>query len=453
MSQDDQADDIARLTPRAPGDLNYQKALQDSQWWPADRLARLARAKLRRLVEHAVQTVPLHRQRLEHAGILVGERIDLAAWPALPTLTRKDLQERGAEFESNAVPRAHGPVVTTTTSGSTGMAVTVKGTVFDAAASKAMTLRFALWHPHDFTGKFASIRRVKDRHSDYPAGSRAERWADTATFPFATGPAVRLSTRASVAEQVEWLQREDPDYLRTYPSLVLALAEHCHRNGITLPHLEHVSTLGEVVTAEMREACWRAWDVPVIDVYSAQEVCEIAFQCPEHEHYHALSESIFVEVVDGAGKACAPGEIGRVLVTPLHNYAMPLLRYELGDYAEVGPPCPCGRGLPVLKRILGRERNSLLVTRGGERYWPSFGTRTFRKIAPIVQHQFVQKTRDMIEARFVTERPLTAEEEARLRQHILSQLPGLFLLSFDYRDNIPRNAGGKFETFISEVAA
>jgi phenylacetate-coenzyme A ligase PaaK-like adenylate-forming protein len=451
MSTDDQAHDVARLTPWAPGDLNYQKALQDSQWWPADRLARLTRAKLHHLIRHAVRTVPLHRQRLQRAGIVAGERINLDAWPALPPLTRKELQERDGQFESNAVPSAHGPVFPATTSGSTGIAVTVKGTAFDAVVSKGMTLRFALWHPHDFTGKFAFIRRVKDRQSDYPAGSRSERWADTATFPFATGPSLQLSTRASVAEQAEWLKREDPDYLSAYPSLVLGLAEHCHRNGITLPRLEHVSTLGEVVNAELRQACWEAWDVPVIDAYSAQEVCEIAFQCPEHEHYHVLSESIYVEVVDATDNTCAPGEIGRVLVTPLHNYATPLLRYELGDYAEVGPPCPCGRGLPVLKRILGRERNSLLVTGSGERYWPSFGTRTFRKIAPIVQHQFVQKTRDMIEARFVTERPLTLEEEARLREHILSQLPSPFVLSFDYPNEIPRNPGGKFETFISIV--
>ena len=114
---------------------------------------------------------------------------------------------------------------------------------------------------------------------------------------------------------------------------------------------------------------------------------------------------MLVEVIDAAGQPCAPGQVGRVVVTPLFNYAMPLLRYELGDYAEVGPPCPCGRGLPVLTRILGRERNALLVAPTGERYWPAFGSRKFTEIAPIVQHQFVQKDAEWIEARLVTERP------------------------------------------------
>ena len=124
---------------------------------------------------------------------------------------------------------------------------------------------------------------------------------------------------------------------------------------------------------------------------------------------------MIVEVVDASGEACRPGEIGQVLVTPLFNYATPLLRYELGDYAEVGEACACGRGLPVLRRILGRERNALLGTQTGERYWPAFGSRTFTEIAPIIQHQFVQRDLKSIEARFITERPLTTTEEANWR--------------------------------------
>ena len=178
----------------------------------------------------------------------------------------------------------------------------------------------------------------------------------------------------------------------------------------------------------------------------------IADQCPEHEHYHVQAETVLVEVVDASGRPCTPGEVGRVLVTPLFNYAMPLLRYELGDYAEVGPRCACRRGLPVLTRILGRERNALLVAPTGERYWPTFGSRQFAEIAPVIQHQFAQKDVDWIEARLVTERRLTPEEEARLRAHILGRLPGSFRITFAYPGDIPRNAGGKFENFVSEIA-
>ena len=61
----------------------------------------------------------------------------------------------------------------------------------------------------------------------------------------------------------------------------------------------------------------------------------IALQCPSGGLYHLQSESVHVEILDEAGRPCAPGEIGRVIVSPLHNFAMPLLRYESGDYAPI----------------------------------------------------------------------------------------------------------------------
>ena len=76
-----------------------------------------------------------------------------------------------------------------------------------------------------------------------------------------------------------------------------------------------------------------------------------------------------MEVLDNHGRPCKEGETGRVVLTDLHNFTMPLIRYEIGDYAEVGPPCACGRGLPVLARILGRSRNMLTLP-AGDRIWP-----------------------------------------------------------------------------------
>jgi phenylacetate-CoA ligase len=131
---------------------------------------------------------------------------------------------------------------------------------------------------------------------------------------------------------------------------------------------------------------------------------------------------------------------------------MPLLRYDIGDYAEVGPPCPCGRGLPVLTRILGRER-AMLTTADGRRYWPFFGAWFFRDVAPVRQFQFVQTALDALDARMVLERPITDEEEAALRALILGFLPAPFAIRFVWVDAIPRAASGKYEEFRSELPA
>jgi phenylacetate-CoA ligase len=262
---------------------------------------------------------------------------------------------------------------------------------------------------------------------------------------------MRFSIAAPASEQAKWLHRCDPDYLLTYPSNLTALVPAMREAGLRLTRLREVATMAELLPAETRAMVRDAWNVPIRDTYSAKEVGYMAIQCPEREQLHIQSEVALVEVIDDAGRPCAPGQIGRVVVTPLHNFAMPLIRYEIGDYAEVGSPCACGRGLPVLTRVMGRVRN-ILIGAGGERYWPSFGTTRFRNLAPVRRHQFVQKRRDGLEARLVVERPLTADEEGNLRAHILSRLPEPFEITFTYVDDIPPSEGGKLENFISEVA-
>ena len=94
----------------------------------------------------------------------------------------------------------------------------------------------------------------------------------------------------------------------------------------------------------------------------------------------------------------------------------------------------------------------MLVLADGSRYWPTFGNRSMVDVAPVQQFQFVQKSFDEIEGRLVTARPLTADEEGRLRQLVLSKLPAPFKLRFVYTAVIPRSDGGKFEDFYSEVS-
>lgn len=422
-----------------------QALLTKTQWLPPEELRRQQAQHLARLLDHAAATVPFYRDRLRPAGAST----DAAAWPHLPVLTRRDLQSAGEAIVSRAVPPDHGDITESRTSGSTGIPVVVKFTAQATAWFKAIALREQLWHRRDFAGTFAAIRKYKQGVAMAPDGDRQARWADSAAIPFATGPAMVLNIRTPVAAQVDWLRRIDPDYLMTYPSNLAALTEACRDGQLT--KLREVITMGEILPPETRAAVRAAWGVPVHDTYSAKEVGYIALQCPEREHLHVQSEVTLVEVLDAAGRPCGPGQVGRVVVTPLHNFAAPLIRYEIGDFAEVGAPCPCGRGLPVLTRVMGRVRN-MLIGPSGRQYWPSFGTSRFRALAPVRRHQFVQKTADSLEARMVVERPLTADEQEKLKAHILSRLPEPFTLSFAFVDDIPSSEGGKLENFICEIA-
>lgn len=409
--------------------------LEDSQWLAPERLRAHQQAQLDLLLHHACMHVPYYRERLGSVPPSL-ERI--------PMLTRRALMEHFEALKSRQVPPAHGAIAELRTSGSTGEPVRVSKTQLSQLVWNALTLREHRWHRRELGAKLAAIRLAVGV-GDTPS------WGGATDGTVRTGPGAAFDPGRDVREQLDWLQGQRAQYLLTYPSNAQALAELSLARGIALPGLREVRTFGESLAPDLRALVREAWDVPVVDVYSANEVGYIALQCPAGEGYHVQSESLIVEVLDEHGRPCAPGELGRIVVTDLHNFATPLIRYEIGDYAEVAPPCACGRGLPALSRIAGRVRN-MLVTADGRRFWPRLNSRRLRDIAPVLQHQAVQKEFDLVELRLVSAAPLDARQEADVRALVLSVMPPGMRLAFAYCDEIARGPAGKFEDFICAVA-
>ncbi len=427
--------------------------LEHTQWWPAPMLAEHQRRQLATVVAHAESTVPYYKDRLRSVSPAGGTDVTEERWRSVPVLTRVDAQQAGEALWSTAAPVDHGQTVVMQTSGSTGRPLKTLTTGVAQLFWRALTLREQLWHGRDFSLKHATIREFPESQRPPPDGALGTTWGTPFSGVIRTGAGAALHIDRTTAEQAEWLIRHAPAYLLTYPSNVLALAGYFTREGLDLPGLVEVATFGEVLDEKVRVACRSAWGVPVVDMYSTQEAGYIGLQCPENEHYHVQSENLFVEVLDENGAPCPPGVSGRVVVSTLHNFAAPLLRYEVGDFAEVGPPCSCGRGLPVISRVLGRGRN-MFIRADGDRIWPSLGdAASFRRVGPlprVLQYQVIQKTVDAVEMRLVAERPLTPDEEGRLHAHLQETLGATFALTFTYFDEIPRRAG-KFEDFRSEV--
>ena len=423
--------------------------LEQSQWWPEAALRQYQLRKLGELLGHA-WTIPFYARRLIEAGYRPGREITPEFWRALPVLTRREVQAQGRALLAPRIPSEHGRLEETVTSGSTGTPVRVVKTEIDRLFWCALRLREERWWGTDLRLKMAVIRGFGPGKVARE-GSRFETWDTPVADIFPTGAMAALDIRTHVTQQAEWLVGEKPDYLLTFPSNLVALLNHFRKHGRAPPPLRALRTVSEVVDRRLRRLCREAWGVEVADLYSAEEVGYIAIQCPRHTHYHVVSETVLVEVLDSRGNPCGPGETGVVVVTPLHNFAMPLIRYELGDYAERGGPCPCGRGLPVIARILGRAKDNVILPSGEERHaW--LGTREFAEIDTILQHQVVQKSLRDLEVRLVVKQPLTPDEEERMRQILTENLGPDFRIAFRYLSEIPRAASGKFYEFLSELA-
>lgn len=430
--------------------LAIQYQLEQSQWWPPELLEATQLRQLGVLLQHCWNTVPFYRDRLESAGWTPSSRLDSALWRRLPLLAREDIQAAGTALHSTALPKGHGRTHTIKTSGSTGTPVAVVKTAAEGLYWHAFVLRDHLWHGHDFSRRMAAIRVLEESAALPPNGMQQRSWGSATGRTYRTGPAFGLSITATTRQQLAWLRRVRPGYLLTLPSAARAMAQLAIDEGVTLNGLQAVLTMGEVCSPDVRAAIREAWNVPVHDAYSSQEVGYMALQCPEHEHYHLQCESALVEVLDDAGQPSAPGRLGRIVATPLHNFAMPLIRYDIGDYAEIGAPCSCGRGLPVVTRIAGRVRNMLRLPDGGL-IWPLLASQDYRDVAPIRQAQIAQIAPDRLEARLVPERPLTADEETALRDKINARIGHVFEIGFVYPTEIPRGPSGKYEDFRCEL--
>lgn len=286
---------------------------------------------------------------------------------------------------------------------------------------RTFLLREALWNKVNFRAKNAAIRTLRNIATRPGDGLRLPTWGPPFDTIFDTGPSVAFEIRRPIAEQAAWLLREDPSYLLTFSSNLTLLAQHFRDSKHRPKRLRALFGFAEIVTQDMRDLCREVFGAEIVDSYTAEEVGYMALQCPDRARLaqrpdqppglHVMAESVFLEILDETGAPCMPGQVGRVVVTPLHNFAMPLLRYELGDFAECGAPCPCGRGLPVINRVIGRFRDSVRMLDGSARA-AFFGSKSFYKISAIRQFQAAQTALDTIEIRLVARRPLTEEEEA-----------------------------------------
>ena len=439
--------------PERSGNIIFALLFQltQSQWWAPDKLQAQQYRQAAELLRHARDSVPHYRARLKDFAWQGDAPLDAEIWRQLPLLQREDIQRRdGQALLSERYPKSHGATQKVNTSGSSGKPVTVTSSAVTSIFWNVITLRDFLWRRVDLSAKVAAIRFDGNRQSRYPDGRLLDYWLKSIQPFLATGVCAMLDISTPIDKQAEWLARQEADYLVTYPSNLEALLLYCRAQQVRLPTLSQVQTLSEVLHPRVRTLCQEVWGFGVDDMYTCQEAGYIALQCPDHAHCHVQSESLIVEVLDADGNACAPGETGRVVLSDLHNFVMPLIRYDIGDFAEVGEPCPCGRGLPVLKNIMGRARGMLTLA-DGARIRPDFGGPHFREVADIRQYQIIQKSTEMLEVKLVAPGGLSDGEAHNLRQMILAQLGHPFELEFSFHDDIPRGAGGKYEDFRSDL--
>jgi phenylacetate-CoA ligase len=191
------------------------------------------------------------------------------------------------------------------------------------------------------------------------------------------------------------LKKVQPNYFYGYVSMIRQFAEYLEREGkhkCLTPKV--IITTAEALTEPDRQKIEGVFGCRVFNEYGCGEVGTIAHEC-EEGNLHLSSENMIVEVLSESGRPVKPGESGEIVVTDLVNFSMPLIRYRLKDYASIsGEPCPCGRTLPTLLNIHGREYD-MLVNTSGQKFHGEFFlylVEDLKKKKIVLDHvQFIQQ--------------------------------------------------------------
>ncbi len=402
--------------------------------------------QLHRLLRHAVDQTAAYRERL--ASVLLPDgTVDLARWADIPILTREEGQATGSLFHARETPPEFGRSVDDATSGSTGRPFLHRRSAIMSVLNAAATARAMVWHGADFSRTLATITSADENANIDDPASGILRQFDAWDAPQWRRRA-QLSLKNPIAVQLDWLDRVRPEFLWTYASNATALA----LEGRGRPWAKAVRGIfcnAESLSAHQRAIIEAATGCKPCSLYGATETGLIAVDCPAGGAMHVVAEAVKVEILNASGEPTAPGEIGEIVVTPLYNYAMPLIRYRLGDLARAASaPCGCGRHLPLIGEVLGRSRN-MFVRPDGQRFWPDMDSAVPSRLVPYRQCQFVQHDLDTIEFRYVAEAPDQPEDRDALHAYVRAQLYSEANLVFSRVEAIERTSSGKFEDFKS----
>jgi len=247
-----------------------------------------------------------------------------------------------------------------------------------------------------------------------------------------------------------------PEVITAYPSVLNRLAGRLDKKdgaaGVAV-NPRFMMTGAEVLTPHHRSRITEAFGAPVYDVYSSCEFHIVGWECKRTGELHTSDDSTVVEVVAG-GRQVAPGEEGEVVGTALHSYAMPIIRYRMGDVGILSEgTCSCGRGLPVLKEVSGRMLDSVQTPDGKKVHGMYFEYLPKYFIGEIRQFQIVQEDLRRITVRIVREPGFNESTLVRFEDEIRKVVGRSVVVEFVVEVEIPREATGKNRLVVSRIGS
>jgi phenylacetate-CoA ligase len=424
--------------------LKELSALDQQQWWSLEQLRELQLNRLERLLQYAAKHSPFYRQVFSAQNLALDDLPSWKAFQQIPVTTKHDIRNQTDQFISDEYDKNN--LVTAKTGGSTGVSLNL---FFDEKCQERRNAA-QMW---------------ADRWAGWDLGEKkAAIWGNP---PVARGLKQRLRLMLldrtiyldtmnlndqSLGAFVEKWRQENPRAIFGHAHSIYLFARYVLEQGHMDLRPKSIVATSMMLLDNEREIIEQAFGCKVTNRYGCEEVGLIACECEKHRGMHLNLPHLVVELLDANDQPVKPGEPGKIVVTDLNNFAMPLIRYRVEDVGVYSArQCECGRQLPILERLEGRVADFLKLPEGGQVAGISLVERTLTKVPGIEQMQLVQNSLNEVVINRVKGQDYSDKTDALLLEAMREVFNENVTLTIQDVSNIPQEPSGKYRFSICKV--
>lgn len=428
--------------------VRFLKDFNKSQWLSPEEIKNYQENRLRKFIARAYYHVPFYRELFDSNGLKPEDIKTIDDLQKIPIIDKNVVRENMYFFLSDNHNKKH--IQKMQTSGSTGEPFSVFGEKKQLEMRWAANQRSLEWTGYRFGDKQV---RLWHKYLGMKTKEIIRELADAFFSRRKFIPAYEISD-ANLKKYVDDIMKYKPVLLDGYAESFNFLARFLKNNPYNGHKPKAIITSAQTLPRESRKIIEGSFNCKVFDKYGSREFGGgVAYQCGHGNNYHIVAECNIVEIIK-EGKKAKQGEVGEVVITELNNYAMPLIRYKIGDLAvavDENAVCPCGRGLPMIGEIQGRLQSVVVGT--SNQFIPGtfFNRVFFKHDLAIRQYQIVQEKRGeliikIIKGNIFTD-PVLNEILKDIKKHMGEDLK----IVVEFVNEIPLGRTGKRQYCVSKI--
>lgn len=424
--------------------FSHLRELERTQWLPAEELRERQMAKLKCILAHAFKTVDFYRKRFLDVEFDPYHFNSLEQFRTLPLLTKNDIVENPDQLISKHYKSQN--LVSSRTGGSTGTQLHFYINEESVDEKNACAWRHNRWANWDLGMPVAAVWGNPKEVATFKARLRRKildryTYLDTMNM-----------TSTTMLDFADRINRMNPYVLYGHSHSIFLFADFLRNQGLSVSSPDGIVSTSMMLMNHERRIIEEVFKRKATDRYGCEEVSLIASECEKHNGMHLNLDHLVIEFLKADGTEATPGEQGKIVVTDLTNYGMPFIRYEVGDFGIPSDrTCPCGRGLPLMEKVVGRTADFLIRKDGSLVAGVSLIERFLTNVSGIHQMQIIQDNRESLLIKIVKGEDFSDNSTINILQKEFKKVFPCIAMVVEFVQKIQQEASGKYRFTICNI--